>query len=78
MQTAGGETNTEQTYQTLVYNLVYLLQLRLRKFYLNESLNEKTYLGILANLHSKIRNSETQEQTKFSEAIKDLMQVILF
>jgi hypothetical protein len=40
-------------YNTLVYNLLYLLQYRIRKFYKNETVNEHNFRTVFLKAASK-------------------------
>ena len=68
----------ETQYNTLVYNLLYLMQYRIRKLYNNQSFNEINFKHVLLKSYKKTLKMEEQKyiQPKFSEAIKDLIQII--
>lgn len=38
---------SDQCYNVLIYNLMYLLQYRIRKFYQNETVNEHNFRHVL-------------------------------
>jgi len=69
----------ETQYNTIVYNLLYLLQYRVRKLYSKQSINELNFQSALLKAYNK---SVQIEKTivgppKFSEALKDLAQLII-
>ena len=43
----GLSSESETQYNTMVYNLMYLMQYRLRKFYAGEQVNEKNFESTL-------------------------------
>ena len=68
----------ESTYNTLVYNLLYLLQYRLKKLYTSETVSETNFKHVMMRV---VRKCAKLEQTKFaypkfSEAISDLCEVL--
>lgn len=70
--------HTESIYNTVVYNLIYLLQYRLRKVYRSEALNESNYQAVLIRAVRKLQRMERSKfaKPKFSEALTDLCDVL--
>ena len=68
----------ESTYNTLVYNLIYLLQYRVRKFYLDEPVNENTFKHVLRRALRKCTKMEQHKfaSPKFSQALTDLSSLL--
>lgn len=52
----------ETAYTTLVYNLLYLLQYRVRKFYANETVNESNFKHTLLKT---VNRCAKMEKSKF-------------
>lgn len=71
-------SKTETAYNTLVYNLLYLLQYRIRKLYAQESVNEHNFRNCLLRTYSKTVKMESDKflPPKFSAAVKDLIDSI--
>ena len=65
----------DSQYNTQIYNLLYLLQYRIRKFYANEVVNENNFVNLLIKTYNKTIKLETSKYIppRFSEAIKDLI-----
>lgn len=65
-------------YNTLVYNMVYLLQYRIRKFYTKESVNEHNFRHVLLKTYTKSVKLEASKflPPKFSEALEDLVDLM--
>lgn len=68
----------ESQYNTLIYNLIYLLQYRLRKFYTQEPCNETAFRHTLLKTYKKSTKMEQDKfiPPKFSEAVKDFAQLM--
>ena len=69
----------DSAYNTLLYNLVYLLQFRLRKFYQgDESVNEGNFKKVLWKTFQKMNKMESRKgrPPKFSGAVGDLIEVL--
>lgn len=64
----------EESYNTLVYNLLYLLQYRIKRLYTDDTVNERNYKKVLHRTYLKARHMERDKfiPPKFSEAMKDL------
>jgi len=69
----------ETSYNTLVYNLLYLFQYRIRKFYSNESINESNFRNIVLRSFQKAKKLEKSKflEPKFSVAVKDLISLMI-
>jgi hypothetical protein len=69
----------DETYNTQVYNLIYLLQYRIKRVYNSEVVSEKNFQKVLAKTYDKIKHMEAHKYTppRFSEAMKDLADLIL-
>jgi hypothetical protein len=65
----------DSQYNTQIYNLLYLLQYRIRKFYANEVVNENNFVNLLIKTYNKTIKLETSKYIppRFSEAMKDLI-----
>ena len=74
----GLSSESEIQYNTMVYNLMYLMQYRLRKFYAGEEVNEKNFESTLLTTFEKCKALEKGKLIKpmFSEAITDLIKVV--
>jgi hypothetical protein len=68
----------ERTYNTLVYNLIYLLQYRIKRLYNADVVSEKNFQKVLGKTFNKIKRMETDKHSspKFSEAMKDLADLL--
>jgi hypothetical protein len=71
--------NLDETYNTLVYNMIYLLQYRIKRLYNSEVVSEKNFQKVLAKTYDKIKQLEGHKYTppRFSEAMKDLADLML-
>ena len=69
----------DETYNTLVYNLIYLLQYRIKRLYNSEVVSEKNFQKVLAKTFKKVQQLEGHKYTppRFSEAMKDLADLLL-
>jgi len=61
----------ERTYNTLVYNLIYLLQYRIKRLYNSDVVSEKNFQKILGKTFNKVKRMEVDRYLtpKFSEAM---------
>ena len=64
----------ERTYNTLVYNLIYLLQYRIKRLYNADVVSEKNFQKVLGKTFNKVKRMEADRHLspKFSEAMQDL------
>ena len=63
-------------YQTAVYNLIYLLQYRVRKQVLQEPVHESKFRRVLLSTYEKTEQLEQAGDFKFSRAMKDLADLL--
>jgi len=64
----------EKTYNTLVYNLIYLLQYRIKRLYNADVVSERNFQRVLGKTYNKCKRMEADRHLnpKFSEAMQDL------
>jgi hypothetical protein len=71
--------NLDESYNTLVYNMIYLLQYRIKRLYNSEVVSETNFQKVLAKTYDKVKQLEAHKYTppRFSEAMKDLADLML-
>ena len=68
----------ETQYSTVVYNLLYLLQYRVKRMYCQENVNEANFRRVLVKTYKKAKKMEIDKflPPKFSDAMKDLADLL--